>query len=268
MKTTSKMLLRPMKRIVPLTIAIYFVPRLMLFYVVCGTVDVLRNKKISRRLLGRYFFGNGLLTWLLSPLNLLMDALSLPYWNKGIYELADLPERHQQEITAVLQAADNEDFLDRLKSHLESQNRVMLFFKWYGTNNEKFNDVPEFHQPYSLIRTIGVSAFNENQSTSEHFGPLRVTLRVLYNIGPLAKGNASIEVGDCTNHWQNKRLFIFDDTLMHRSCNESTGVRYCMFIDVLRPSPWPRVLSLVLAGIRICAARGNALFYKNWTVLR
>ncbi len=231
-------------------------------------IDVLRNKKCNLRLFGGYFFGNGLLTWFLSPLNLLMDLLAFPYRNKGIYELADLPESHRQEIAAILKTADDDDFLDLLKNQMENRKRIMLFFKWYGKNNETFDSVPEFHKPYKYIRTIGVSAFNKNQSTSEHFGPLRVTLRVLYNIGPTPEGDSFIEVAHHTNNWRDQRLFIFDDTLQHKSCNESGGIRYCMFIDILRPSPWPRVMSTFLAGVRCCVFRVNTLFYKNWEVLR
>ncbi|NOZ40699.1 MAG: aspartyl/asparaginyl beta-hydroxylase domain-containing protein [Planctomycetes bacterium] len=263
-----RIFIKLIKRIVPLVVAIYFFPRLTLFYVLCGLIDVMRNKKRNLGLFGRYFFGNGLLTWFLSPLNLLMDVLALPYRNQGIYELTDLPESHRQEITTVLKAADNDVFLDLLKSQMENQKRVMLFFKWYGANNETFDSVPEFHQPYKYIRTIGVSAFNKNQSTSEHFGPLRVTLRVLYNIGPLPEGDSFIEVAHHTNHWRDQRQFIFDDTLQHKSCNESDGIRYCMFIDILRPSPWPRIISTVLTCVRSCAFRVNTLFYKNWEILR
>ena len=43
----------------------------------CATANAtLRN-------LDRYFAGNGVFTWLLSPFNLLMDLLALPYWNKA-----------------------------------------------------------------------------------------------------------------------------------------------------------------------------------------
>ena len=63
----------------------------------------------------------------------------------------------------------------------------MIFFKGrYGKNVDASIDVPEFHRDFKYIRTIGVSVFNKKQSTGKHYGPLRVTLRVLYNINTIA----------------------------------------------------------------------------------
>ncbi len=263
-----RIFLKTTKRVVFLGVVVYFIPRLTLLFVVCGTIDVLRNKKRNAKLFWRYFTGNGVTTWLLSPFNVTMDALSLPYKNKGIYTLADLPDGHQQEITDILRVVDQTDFPKTLNVAMEGTGRLMQFFKWYGANNTNFDHVPEFHQSHKYIRTIGVSAFNKHQSTSEHFGSLRITLRVLYNFGPTSEGKAFIEVGDCVNHWRDNPLFILDDTLLHRSCNESEGKRYCLFIDILRPSPWPRLMSAILAGVSICVGRYKSLFYRKWTVLR
>lgn len=264
----ARILFKMIKRGVPLAAAIYLLPRLILFFIVCGMIDVLRNKRRDAKLFWRYFTGNGVTTWLLSPFNLAMDALTLPNKNKGIYTLADLPDGYQQEITQVLRVADQRDFLITLNTAMKGTGRFMQFFKWYGANNKNLDDEPEFHRSYKFVRTIGVSAFSKHQSTSEHFGPLRVTLRVLYNFGPTAEGNVFIEVGDHINYWRDNPLFIFDDTLLHRSCNESDDVRYCLFIDILRPSPWPRLMSAILTGVRICVGRYKSLFYRKWKVLR
>jgi len=77
-----------------------------------------------------------------------------------------------------------------------------------------------------------------------------------------------IKVGNRTNYWKENKLFIFDDTLQHQSCNESDGVRYCMFIDILRPSHFPRLFSAILASVRVLIARVNSTFYRNWTFLK
>jgi beta-hydroxylase len=113
-----------------------------------------------------------------------------------------------------------------------------------------------------------VSIFNKRQSTGEHFGPLRVTLRVLYNINDIDNKNVYIKVGDKTHYWQENKLFIFDDTLQHQSCNESDAMRYCLFVDILRPSPFPWLMSGVLTGIRLMMAPLRAIFYKHWTVIK
>src|SRR5205823_5567175 len=89
---------------VPLAFGIYWIPIAFAIYFAFGFIDVMRN---SRRTLGtvdRYFFGNGFFTWILAPFNLLMDLICLPYWNKGVYNLSDLPQGHQEEINALIEA--------------------------------------------------------------------------------------------------------------------------------------------------------------------
>ena len=80
----------------------------------------------------RYFLGNGLLTWLLSPFNLFLDLIS--HRNKGIYCLQDLPSAYQQEISMLLQDINiNKDYLKKeMTEKLSINARGMLFFKWYG----------------------------------------------------------------------------------------------------------------------------------------
>jgi hypothetical protein len=41
-----------------------------------------------------------------------------------------------------------------------------------------------------------------------------------------------------------------------------------MFVDMLRPSPLPGLMSAILNGLRLVLLRGNAVFYKHWSFLR
>jgi Aspartyl/asparaginyl beta-hydroxylase and related dioxygenases len=259
---------KTLKRVGAYGVAIYFIPWGLLAYVILGLVDVLRNRPRSWRTIERYFAGNGVFTWLLSPFNLLMDAFCLPYRNRGVYELEDLPTGYQDEIRSLIQAAHDRNLVGQLEPKLGEKKRGMLFFKWYGKNLPASVQVPEYQREFTYVRTIGVSIFNTKSSTGEHFGPLRVTLRVLFNINNVDSRNAYIRVGDRTHYWQEKKLFIFDDTLLHQSCNESDRVRYCLFIDVLRPSPWPWLMSGSLTGIRLLVAPVRAVFYKHWTMIK
>src|SRR5262245_54175214 len=93
---------KTLKRVVALAVAIYLIPRLLLGYVVLGLIDVLRNTPRSWRTVERYFAGNGVFTWLLSPFNLLMDVLCLPYHNRGVYQLEELPKGYQDEIQTLI----------------------------------------------------------------------------------------------------------------------------------------------------------------------
>jgi len=263
---------RRAKRLAKLAIVVvpvgYFFPWLAVLYFACGIYDVTRNRDLSWEVVERYFLGNGVFTWLLSPINALMDLLALPYLNKGVYKLHDLPQPYQQEIRRLIEASRGEDLVGKLQQAVEREARTMFFFKWYGANVETVVNVPAFHQDYRYIKTIGVSVFNKKQSTSKHFGPLRATLRVLYNVNDMDDRSAYIVVGDTTSYWQDNKLFIFDDTLQHQSFNESDKVRYCLFVDILRPAGLPALLGGVVWLNQVLTGRFNNIFYKQWKVQR
>ena len=157
----------------------------MLFYLVCGIYDVSHNSNLELSLLRRYFLGNGLLTWLLSPVNILMDLLTLPLVNKKIYQMHDLPIDCQQEIERILEVVKSQNILNELTDRVENVDRGMIFFKWYGKNIDNFIAVPAFHEEYKYIKTIGISVFNKRVRSREHFVPLRATLRLLWKTGSL-----------------------------------------------------------------------------------
>jgi aspartyl/asparaginyl beta-hydroxylase (cupin superfamily) len=267
-KTVKRIAVLAVFVVLPLVFGIYVIPVAFGIYFILGLLDVMRNKRRTLATLDRYFFGNGFFTWLLAPFNLLLDLLCLPYRNKGVYELSDLPKGHQEEITAVIDAARMRDLLPQLEGKMGTTKRAMIFFKWYGKNLPTSLDVPEFHQKFKYIRTIGVSIFNKRSSTGKHYGPLRISLRVLYNINNVEGKSAYIRVGNHTHYWSEKKLFIFDDTLQHRSVNETDGLRACLFVDILRPTPWPRLTGALLTGVRLLMAPARAIFYQHWTFVK
>jgi beta-hydroxylase len=245
----------------------YFIPRLSLFYLICGILDFKRSKSFESESWQRYFLGNGILTWILSPFNLLMDLLC--YKNKGIYQLQELPLDCQEEIKQLVEIAKNKpEIIAELSNRMAQKKRGMIFFKWYGKNVNTSLDIPEFHQKFKYITTIGVSIFNKNQSTSIHYGPLRVTLRVLYNLTPVQNDNIYIKVADYKHLWHDNPLFIFDDTLVHQSINASDLLRYCMFVDILRPSKYLIVVERILKLVRVLIMSFNRVFYKNWDIIK
>jgi beta-hydroxylase len=251
-----------------LALLTYYFSELMLFYVICGAYDVSRNSNLDLRLLNRYFFGNGTLTWALAPFNILMDFLTLPYINKKVYQLHDLPIDCQQEIKHILDVVKSENIVDVLAERVEKVKRGMIFFKWYGRNVENFITVPAFHEDYKYIKTIGVSVFNKKESTDEHFGPLRTTLRVLYNINDVNDRASYIKIRELENHWCDNKLFIFDDTLSHQSFNQTDGSRYCLFVDILRPSKCHFLLDFILKLLGTLLQKSKFIFYGSWVPLK
>ena len=267
-KRKKKFLVQSAIWYVCLALLTIFLPELMLFYVLCGAYDVSRNDNIDGRMLYRYFFGNGVPTWGLSPFNILMDIITLPYINKKIYQLEDLPEDCQTEIEALIATVKEEKVVEQIASRAEKIRRSMIFFKWYGNNIDNFLTVPAFHQDYKYIKTIGVSVFNKKESTDEHYGPLRTTLRVLYNINDVNSPDTYIKVRNVENHWRDSKMFIFDDTLSHQSFNQTDEARYCLFVDFVRPSKCHFVMELFVKLVATVMQKMSHIFYSSWVPLK
>lgn len=262
---TRKRLRKGIIAVVALSGALYFVPFLAIFFIATGLLDVLRNERKNGNLFERYFLGNGVTAWLLSPVNLSMDLLC--YRNKRIYRLEDFSEECRKEIEDILAVFDarKEEIVAEVERTFESGRRGMFVYRWFGRQYNE--EIAEFNKPLKYIWTIAVSVFEGNESTSFHFGPLRLTLRVLYNLTPVESEGIFIECGHTKHYWHENPLFIFDDTLMHRSANEYEARRYCVFMDVIRPSPVTALLSVLLAAVSAMAQRTKGVFYKNWKML-
>jgi len=267
-KQIVKLALRRVVSPLGILLLAWIFPKTALVFGVCGLYDVGRNRGLKLTTLRRYFLGNGVFTWILSPINVVLDALSLPYFNKGVYRLADLPPSHQEEIRRLLQAAKDADLVRQLEQRAKENARTRIFFRWYGVNVDTFFDVPAFHQSWKYIQTIGVSIFNRRVSTSKHFGYMRASLRVLYNLNDMTDESAHIVVGDTINYWRDQKLFIFDDTLLHESVNQTDETRYCLFVDIIRPTLFPSVMRAVITVVRLLTEKFKFVYYQNWKVIR
>ena len=49
-------------------------------------------------------------------------------------------------------------------------------------------------------------------------------------------------VGDTIAHWDEGKSLFFDDTFPHEVWNDTDSIRVVLFMDVLRPLPWPVAL--------------------------
>lgn len=168
----------------------------------------------------------------------------------------------------LIEIAKAENLVAQLQQRAKEFPRTMIFFRWYGVNVDTFLNIPAFHRPWNYIQTIGVSVFNKKVSTSLHFGFTRASLRVLYNLNDISDRSAYIVVGDNINYWCEQKLFIFDDTLLHRSANETDETRYCLLVDIIRPTPFPAVMRLVVAAIALTTKSIKFVYYKNWKIIR
>lgn len=249
-----------------LAAGLYFIPFATLFFLCTGLIDVMRNTRRDAMVFERYFLGNGIPTWLLSPFNLLIDLLS--YRNKGIYRLQDLPPEWREEVDFVLDTfrARKDEIVGDIDKVFEAGRRGMYVFTWYGKENP--HNIQEFKREFRFIKTIAVSVFSGRESTSFHYGPLRLTLRVLYNLSPVRSDDIFIECGNAKHYWHDEPLYIFDDTLIHRSVNKHDARRYCVFMDIVRPTPYPGLLSSLVSVVSLLVEKINSIFYSHWKMLR
>jgi hypothetical protein len=234
----KKLFKKILKRVMGLLIiAIIYWP-LAVLYILTGFYDVARQKSKDKKFLFyQYFLVNGTLAWFFSPINTLIDILCLPFINKQVYSLTDLPEAHQNEIKQIINECPREFLVSTIENLALTQGRSMLMYKWYGFTVENEYKVPLFHKNFSKILTIGVSSFKANASTRKHFGWLRAGIRVLINIDKTVDDGAYIVVNDKAHVWKTDgEIFIFDDTVMHISYNKTNSTRNCLFIDIVRPS--------------------------------
>ncbi|WP_019998406.1 aspartyl/asparaginyl beta-hydroxylase domain-containing protein [Aureimonas ureilytica] len=264
-KATKKALRRTAIALPVIALLLWFVPWLTLFWLVCGAIDVARNKGKNRLLLSRYFMGNGILTWLLSPFNLFVDLVSRR--NPGIYTLDDFPAEWREEIETVLNTfrTRRDEITSEIDAKFHDGRRGMYVYRWYGKPN--IDTVPEFNREFKYVKTIAVSVFSGKESTTWHYGPLRLTLRVLLNLKPADSDRVFIECNGERHLWRDNPLYIFDDTLFHRSVNEVDARRYNVFMDVIRPTPVPGFISALLSVVSMIADQMKSLFYKNWRMI-
>ncbi|HEX7759778.1 MAG TPA: aspartyl/asparaginyl beta-hydroxylase domain-containing protein [Caulobacteraceae bacterium] len=242
------------------------IPTLILF--ICGSLDVGRHSRFRWPLVEEYFTSKGLVTWLLSPINLLADLASRG--GTGLVRFEDMPEAHRQEIEACVAAfIDNGDAIrTHIQESLGATPRAMLTFQWFGRAAPTAIRIPAFERRYRYVKTIAVSTFSPRARTSWHFGPHRLTFRVLRNLDPIASREAYVAVDDQVHRWADDPLMVFDDTMIHQSVNNLDAARYCLFMDVIRPNNAQPLFDAAVAVLGLMAGPFKALFYRNWAFIR
>jgi beta-hydroxylase len=252
-------------RVLILLVTAIYLPWLVLLYGVAAAIDLGAMRTLNPRKIRNYFLGTDGPCFELAPVNVLADLLSggrprmLPFEN--------LSAACQAEIRKVTTGFDHQTFLDELGPKVEGHSKAMFFYKWYGRNIDEADPPSLFQRDYAFVKTIGVSVFNKRSSTGRHFGPLRLTHRVLFSLTPRRSEDIFIEVDGCKHYWHDEPLLIFDDTYIHRSVNDSDEHRVVMFIDIIRPTRFRVAHRLLEAGVWIVNRLSYRLrehFYGPW----
>jgi beta-hydroxylase len=102
------------------------------------------------------------------------------------------------------------------------------------------------------MKTAMFSILSPRKHILDHRGPYKGVLR--YHLGLIVPSDAEacrIRVGDDIRHWQEGKSLVFDDTFNHEVWNDTDETRVVLFVDVLRPLPFPESLinRLIVAAI-------------------
>jgi len=90
------------------------------------------------------------------------------------------------------------------------------------------------------MTTAMFSILSPHKHILDHRGPYKGVLR--YHLGLIVPEDAPacrIRVGEDIRHWEEGKSMIFDDTFNHEVWNDTDETRVVLFVDVMRPLPYP-----------------------------
>lgn len=118
------------------------------------------------------------------------------------------------------------------------------------------------------MKTAFFSILESGKHLPHHRGPFKGVLR--FHLGlmiPNTPETCGLRVGSEVWHWEEGKSLVFDDTHDHEAWNDSTERRVVLFVDFIRPLPFPlsvvNCLLIWLIGISpfVQDARKNQ---RNW----
>ena len=122
------------------------------------------------------------------------------------------------------------------------------------------------------MKTAMFSILSPRKHILDHRGPYKGVLR--YHLGLIVPEDAEacrIRVGDDIRHWEAGKSMIFDDTFNHEVWNDTDETRVVLFVDVLRPLPFPEsainegiVKAIGISPFVLDAKRNQAAFEKRF----
>jgi beta-hydroxylase len=146
--------------------------------------------------------------------------------------------------------AELANFQDISKDQIEitDDDRWKTFFI-YGYGFEAKLGVEMCPRTAALMRevpgmtTAMISILSPHKHILDHRGPYKGVLR--YHLGLIVPQDAEacrIRVGEDIRHWEEGKSLIFDDSFNHEVWNDTDETRVVLFVDVMRPLPFPESL--------------------------
>jgi ornithine lipid ester-linked acyl 2-hydroxylase len=118
-----------------------------------------------------------------------------------------------------------------------------FIFKGYGDdfepNWQKCPNTAAILKNVPDLTTVMFSIMGPKKHIPPHRGPYKGVLRYQLALRVPDEKLCRIRVGDDVVHWQEGKSILFDDSFEHEAWNDSDELRVVLFVDVVRPLPWP-----------------------------
>jgi aspartyl/asparaginyl beta-hydroxylase (cupin superfamily) len=153
-----------------------------------------------------------------------------------------------QQVLADHDALPNFQDISKDQVEITDDDRWKTFFLYgYGFKSELGTEMCP--RTAALMREIPgmttamFSILSPRKHILDHRGPYKGVLR--YHLGLIVPQDAQacrIRVGADIRHWEEGESLLFDDTFNHEVWNDTDETRVVLFVDVLRPLPFPESL--------------------------
>jgi aspartyl/asparaginyl beta-hydroxylase (cupin superfamily) len=186
----------------------------------------------------------------------------------------------REEVERVLRDRDalpNFQDISRDQIEITDDDRWKTFFLFgYGfrarLNTELCPQTTALMEQIPGMTTAMFSILAPRKHILAHRGPYKGVLR--YHLGLIVPDDAAacrIRVGEDVRHWEEGRSLVFDDTYDHEVWNDTDETRVVLFVDVVRPLPFPESLvnRLIIKAIGISpfvqdAKRNHAAWERRY----
>ncbi|MDZ8026296.1 MAG: aspartyl/asparaginyl beta-hydroxylase domain-containing protein [Nostoc sp. DedQUE01] len=158
---------------------------------------------------------------------------------------------------------------------ITSDNRWKTYFFYaYGIKAEKnCQRCPETTRIIEQIpgmKTAFFSILLPHKHIPEHRGPYKGVVR--YHLAlkvPENKIDCKIRVGEDFRYWEEGKSLIFDDTFCHEVWNDTDEIRVILFLDFIRPMPFPLsllnqvIIQLISWSPYVQSGKNNFVKWEN-----
>ncbi|RMF57663.1 MAG: aspartyl/asparaginyl beta-hydroxylase domain-containing protein [Calditrichaeota bacterium] len=174
-----------------------------------------------------------------------------PFFPSSQFEWSKLLEENwpviRREAETILQYRSQLPSFHEISPHQKriSDEKWKTFFLYgYGYKSEKncqlCPNTTRLLEKIPGMKTAFFSILEPHKHIPDHRGPYKGLIR--YHLGvivPEPKELCRIRVGQEYANWEEGKSLVFDDTYNHEVWNDTDGERVVLFLDVIRPMPFP-----------------------------